>query len=109
MGFQATPYTVTTALMVAFALFVIYVRMKNWLDSNVPLFFYVILIIYMRSVGGLVPLWLIMAGFGLTMLLRFEFMNQGFARVVAFFTTGTLCLIIYVYLTEVFGDGQAPF
>jgi len=96
MGFQATPYTVTTALMVAFALFVIYVRMKNWLDSNVPLFFYVILIIYMRSVGGLVPLWLIMAGFGLTMLLRFEFMNPLFTKSVKFLEICALGGMIYL-------------
>ena len=53
--------------------------------------------------------YLLYVGLIFALLLRFEFMNQGFARVVAFFTTGTLCLIIYVYLTEVFGDGQAPF
>ena len=76
MGFRATPYTVTTALMVAFALLVIYVRMKNWLDSNVPLYFYIILIVYMRAVDGTVPVWLICRV--RPAMLRFEFMNHFF-------------------------------
>ena len=96
MGFRATPYTVTTALMVAFALLVIYVRMKNWLDSNVPLYFYVILIVYMRAVDGTVPVWLIVAGFGLTMLLRFEFLNPFFTKSVKFLEICALSGMIYL-------------
>jgi len=82
--------------MVAFAVFVIYVRMKNWLDSNVPLFFYVILVVYMRGVDGNVPLWLIMAGFGLTMLLRFEFLNPFFTRSVKFLEICALSGMVYL-------------
>jgi hypothetical protein len=96
MGYQATPYTVTTALMVAFALFVIYVRVKNWLDSNVPLFFYVILIVYMQAVDGIVPVWLIMAGFGLTMLLRFEFLNPFLTKSVKFLEICALVGMVYL-------------
>ncbi|HTS46446.1 MAG TPA: hypothetical protein VMH05_00795 [Bryobacteraceae bacterium] len=96
MGFRATPYTVTTALMVAFALLVIYVRMKNWLDSNVPLYFYVILIVYMRAVDGTVPVWLIVAGFALTMLLRFEFLNPFFTKSVKFLEICALGGMIYL-------------
>ncbi len=72
-----TPITVTTALMVAFALFVIYMRIKNWLDSNVPIFFYVILIVVHASRWtAIVPLWLMLAGIRpWAMVLRFEFMN----------------------------------
>jgi hypothetical protein len=73
---------VTTALIVAFALFIIYTRLKNWLDSNVPIFFYVILIAYMKAVEGTVPLWLMLAAFALALVLRFEFMNVTFARIV---------------------------
>src|SRR5271170_8509549 len=101
MAFQATPYTVTTALMVAFAVFVIYVRMKNWLDSNVPLIFYLILVIYMRSVDGIVPLWLILAGFGLTMVLRFEFMNPTLTKSVKFLEICALSGMIYLAMRMV--------
>src|SRR5579862_1706807 len=87
--------TVTTALIVAFALFVIYTRFKNWLDSNVPIFFYVILIAFMKSVEGDVPLWLMLTGFALALVLRFEFMNVTFARVVKVFELCALGAIIY--------------
>jgi hypothetical protein len=29
--------------------------------------------------------------------------------VIAFFATSSLCVIVYVFLSEVFGDGSAPF
>jgi hypothetical protein len=87
--------TVTTALIVAFALFVIYTRFKNWLDSNVPIFFYVILIAYIKSVDGTVPLWLMLTAFALGLVLRFEFMNVTFARVVKVFELCALGAIIY--------------
>ncbi|HLH00793.1 MAG TPA: hypothetical protein VKX49_31085 [Bryobacteraceae bacterium] len=96
MGFQATPYTVTTALMVAFALFVIYIRSKNWLDSNVPLFFYVLMIMYMRAVDGIVPMWLMLAGLALTLLLRFEFMNPSLTKSVKFLEFCALAAMIYL-------------
>ena len=86
---------VTTALIVAFALFVIYTRLKNWLDSNVPIFFYVILIAYMKAVEGTVPLWLMLAAFALALVLRFEFMNVTFARIVKIAELCALGAIIY--------------
>jgi hypothetical protein len=59
MNFTANAYTVTTALLVAFAFFVIYIRLKNWLQSNIPIFFYIILIAYMGSMDDSVSFWLI--------------------------------------------------
>ena len=87
--------TVTTALIVAFALFVIYTRLKNWLDSNVPIFFYVILIAYIKAVEGTVPLWLMLTAFALALVLRFEFMNVTFARIVKIVELCALGAIIY--------------
>jgi hypothetical protein len=95
---------VTTALIVAFALFVIYTRLKNWLDSNVPIFFYVVLIAYMKSVDGSVPLWLMLTGFGLSLVLRFEFMNVTFARVVKVLELCALGGIIYLCIRMILFD-----
>ena len=88
--------SVTTALIVAFAVFVIYTRLKNWLDSNVPIFFYVILIAYMKSIDGSVPLWLMLTAFALALVLRFEFMNVTFARIVKGLELCALGGIIYL-------------
>jgi len=89
-------FSVTTALMVAFAAFVAYIRMKNWLDSNVPIFFYVLMLAYARYFGdNKVPLTLILIGFALTLLLRFEFMSQFFINVVKALEYAALAAIIY--------------
>jgi hypothetical protein len=96
MGFQATPYTVTTALLVAFALFIIYVRIKNWMDSNVPLFFYVLMLAYMRAVDGSVPLWLIFSGFAMTLFLRFEFINPFLTKAVKYLEICALGAMVYL-------------
>ncbi|HWY48113.1 MAG TPA: hypothetical protein VNX70_12060 [Bryobacteraceae bacterium] len=103
MGLKSDALTVTTALIVAFALFVIYTRLKNWLDSNVPIFFYVILIAFMKSVDGTVPLWLMLAAFALGLVLRFEFMNVTFARVVKVFELCALGAIIYFCVQMILG------
>jgi hypothetical protein len=93
--------SVTTVLMAALALYVMYTRLKNWLESNVPIFFYVFLIIYMRAVDGSVPLWLSLAGMCCALILRFEFMNEFFIRVVKFLEFAVLAVIIYLCVTMV--------
>jgi hypothetical protein len=104
MAFKSDALTVTTALIIAFALFVIYTRFKNWLDSNVPIFFYVILIAFMKSVDGEVPLWLMLTGFALALVLRFEFMNVTFARIVKVFELIALGAIIYICIRMILFD-----
>lgn len=93
--------SVTTALMAAFALFVIYTRLRNWLESNVPLLFYIALIAYMKAVDGSVPLWLSLAGLGCALLLRFEFINELLIKVVKFIEIAILAAIIYLCVTMV--------
>jgi len=92
---------VTTILMAALAVYVMYTRLKNWLDSNVPILYYVFLIIYVRAVDGDVPIWLSLAGMGCALILRFEFMNEIFTRVVKFIEFGVLSVIIYLCVTMV--------
>lgn len=95
MGFTSTPLTVTTALLVAFAAFVIFIYVKNWLDSNIPIMFYVVTIAYMKAVEGTVPFWLSAAGLGLALMLRFEFMNASVTRFMKFLEICALAAIIY--------------
>ena len=74
--------------MAALAVYVMYTRLKNWLESNVPILYYVFLIIYMRQWMADVPLWLSLAGMGCALILRFEFMNEFFTAVVKFIEFG---------------------
>lgn len=93
---MSSTVSVTTGLMAAFALVVVYARLKNWVDSNIPIFFYVAMIIYMRAVDGSVPLWLLLAGLACTLTLRFEFMNNFFIRVLKVIELAVLAGIIYL-------------
>ena len=95
-------FSVTTALLAAFAAFVAYIRSRNWLDSNVPIFFYVCLLAYARFFGdSKIPLWLMLTGFGLTLLLRFEFMSTFFIRIVKVLEYAALALIIYLAIASI--------
>ena len=85
-------------LMMAFAGFVIFTRLRNWLDSNVPIFFYVALLAYQRWAAEIskIPWWLILASFGLGLTMRFEFMNPFFTKIVKFLEICTLAAIVYL-------------
>ena len=87
--------TVTTGLLVAFAILVMFIRTKNWLDSNVPLIFYAIMIAYTRAVDSRVPVLLILIGLGLSLLLRFEFMNNAMTRLIRYLEIVALAGIVY--------------
>ena len=102
MSFTADVFSVTTLLLVAFALFVIYIRTKNWLDSNVPIIYYVAMIIYVKSIDNpRLPLWVVLVGFALGGLLRFEFMNTVFTRIIKALEMLTLAVIIYLSLAMI--------
>jgi uncharacterized membrane protein len=102
MGFTADVFSVTTLLMVAFALFVIYIRIKNWLDSNVPIVYYVLMIVYVRSIDNpRLPLWVVLIGFALGGMLRFEFMNPVFTKIIKALELATLAVIIYLSLAMI--------
>jgi hypothetical protein len=78
----ASSFYVTTALLVVGALFVVYLRIRNWFDTNVPLIYYGIMIVYSNALDGLLQPWVVYFGVVLALLLRFEFMNLQFTRVI---------------------------
>jgi hypothetical protein len=79
---RASSFYVTTALLVVGALFVVYLRIRNWFDTNVPLIYYGIMIVYSNALDGLLQPWVVYFGVVLALLLRFEFMNLQFTRVI---------------------------
>lgn len=91
--------SVTAVLLIGFGLLVMYTQWKNWFHSNLPIIFYVMFFAFMQSVDGIVPFWLMCAGFGLALVLRFEFMNSGFTQVVKFLEIGTLGVMLYLSTT----------
>jgi hypothetical protein len=109
MDYQGTPLNMTTLIVVAIALIGIFMLLRKRYDSNLPLLFYFIALVFTNATDRTVNPILLYTGLGLALLLRFEFMNRGFSKVVAFLATGSMGLIVFVFLAEVFGDGNPPF
>src|ERR1700722_20345846 len=91
--------SVTAVCIIAFGVFIMYTQWKNWFDSYLPLIFYVVFFGFMRSVDGVVPFWLICARFGRTLVLRFEFMNNAWTRVVKYREIAALGVMLYMSTT----------
>ncbi len=106
---DSSPLNMTTLLIAALAIMAVFFLVRKKYDSNLPLFFYFIALVFSNVTDRSVNPYLLYAGMVFALVLRFEFMNPGFAKIIAFFTTCSLCLVIYVYLAEVFGDGTSPF
>ncbi len=109
MDFQGTPLNMTELLVAVLAAVAIIMLMRKKYDSNLPLLFYFVAVLFTNLSDREVNPYLLYGGLAFALLLRFEFMNQGFAKVVAFFATCTMGLTIWVMLHEIFGDGSAPF
>lgn len=91
----AASFNVTTALLVAGALFVVYMRLRNWFDTNIPLLYYGLMIVYTNALDGLLSPWVIYFGIALALLLRFEFMNLQCTRAVKTFELFVLSIIVW--------------
>lgn len=92
--------SVTAVLIIAFGVFVMYTFWKNWFDSNLSVIFYVVFFMFMKGIeAAAVPSWLIITGFGLALVLRFEFMNTGFTRFVKYLELGALGVMLYLSAT----------
>jgi hypothetical protein len=86
-----------------------FLLMKKKYDSNLPLLFYFVALIFTNMTDRSVNPYLMIAGLAFALLLRFEFLNPGFTKIMAGLTTVSMGVIVYVFLVEVFGSGTAPF
>jgi hypothetical protein len=106
---DGTPLNLTTLIVVALAMVGIIMLLRKRYDSNLPLFFYFVVLVFTNSTDRELNPLLLYIGLVFALLLRFEFLNNGFSKVVAFVATGSMSLIAFIFLSEVFGDGSAPF
>jgi hypothetical protein len=109
MAFDGNPLNLTTLLIVALAVLAVVVLLRKRYDSNLPLFFYFVAVVFTNLTDQEINPYLLYTGLAFALLLRFEFLNQGFARVIAFFATGSMFLIILAFLADVFGQGLTLF
>jgi hypothetical protein len=101
MVFDATPTNLTEVLVVALAVVSVIMLMKKRYDSNLPLLFFLTAVLFTTTVDRPIHPYLMYGSLACALLLRFEFMNQAFSRLVAFVTAVGLSMIIYVMMTDV--------
>jgi hypothetical protein len=109
VDFEANSANITELLVALLAVVAMVLLMRKKYDSNLPLLFYAVAIVFTNFSDRSVNPYLLVVGLALALLLRFEFMNPGFTKVVAGLATVSMGVIVYVFLAEVFGSGQAPF
>ena len=97
---QITVYTFTTSLLMIFAVFVLYTRTRNWLESNVPILFYLIMIAWVKSYADRIPALPIYLGLGVALLLRFEFMGKTLIRLLKFAEACVIAAVLYACYTS---------
>ncbi|HEY1758922.1 MAG TPA: hypothetical protein VGG72_26350 [Bryobacteraceae bacterium] len=101
MEFNPTSLNVTEVLVIALAVTAAIFVMRKRYDSNLPLLFYFVLVLFNNmSERGVNP-YLLYTGLIMALLLRFEFMGGIIAKAVAFLTAASLCVIIWLMMAEV--------
>jgi hypothetical protein len=99
----------TTLLVVALAMVAVILMLRKRYDSNIPLLFYLAAVVFLNATDREINPYLLYVGLVSALLLRFEFMGRGFAKFIAFLATSSMCLIIWMFLAQVFGEDLAPF
>jgi hypothetical protein len=109
VDFDANSENITELLVALLAIIAMVLLMKKKYDSNLPLLFYFVALIFTNMTDRSVNPYLLVVGLAFALLLRFEFLNPGFTKIMAGLTTLSLGVIVYVFLVEIFDGGQAPF
>ncbi len=109
MDFASTPVNVSEMLVMVLGVIALYWLFRQKTDSNMPLLFYVAMIIFMTMTDRDFHPYVFYPGLGLALLLRFEFMNTGFAKFIITLEVIALILILWQSVAHIFGPGLALF
>ena len=96
MNFRATNFSVTVLLLIALTIFMAGVRNKKPLDNNWPLIYWILVFLFtLVREEETYNLNIILLGLAAGFLLRFEFMNNFFVRLVKAVEIGVWCYVVY--------------
>jgi hypothetical protein len=101
MIFDATPTNMTEILVVVLAVVGIIMLMRKRYDSNLPLLFYFFALLFTNLFDRPVNPYLMYGSLAFALLLRFEFMNAGFSKFIAFFAATGLCAMVWAMMSDV--------
>jgi len=101
MSFRATPTNVTELLVMCIAVVAVFMLLRKRYDSNLPLLFYFLAVLFTNSVDRQINPAIMYGGLAFCLLLRFEFMGSGISKLVAFLANAGLVLMIWVMMTHI--------
>ena len=101
MYFNPTPTNFTELLVVCLAVVAIIMLLRKRYDSNLPLLFYALAVMFTNAVDRRVHPAILYGGLAFCLLLRFEFMGTGFSKLIAFLANAGLVAMIWVMMTDV--------
>jgi hypothetical protein len=101
MAFDPTPSNMTELLVVALAAVAAIMLLRKKYDSNLPLLFYFAAVVVTNAFDRPVNPYLMYTSLAFALLLRFEFMGTGIAKVVAFLATIGICLVGWAMMQDV--------
>jgi hypothetical protein len=101
MSFNATPTNMTETLVVCLAVVGVIMLLRKRYDSNIPLLFYSLAVMFTNGVDRPIHPAILYGGLVFCLLLRFEFMGSGFSKFVAFLAKVGLVVMIWVMMSDV--------
>ena len=101
MEFNPTSTNVSEVLVIALATVALTMFFRKRYHSNVPLLFYCVAMFFNSLTDRGANPYLMYGGLTLTLLLRFEFLGDGVAKLIGFLAIGTLAGVIVSMLSEV--------
>jgi len=90
-------------LVVLLAVVAVVMVIRKRYHSNLPLLFYLAALVFTNATDRNVNPYLMYSGLTFALLLRFEFMGVGFSKFIAFMTSGALCLVAWIVISDVIG------
>ncbi len=101
MDFNASPTNITEILVVCLAVVSIVMLLKKRYESNVPLLFYSVAVMFTNGADRQVHPAILYGGLLFCLLLRFEFMGGKISKAVAFLANVGLVLMIWSMMSDV--------
>jgi|SRR5580704_10251705 hypothetical protein len=101
MYFNATPTNMTELLVVCIAVVAVIMLLRKRYDSNLPLLFYSLAVLFTNAADRTVHPAILYGGLAFCLLLRFEFMGKRVSKLVAFFANAGLVVMIWVMMSDV--------
>jgi hypothetical protein len=98
---NATPTNMTAILVVCLALVSIVVLLRKRYESNLPLLFYFVAVVFANLFGRPVNPFIMYGGLSFALLLRFEFMGGAVMKIVSFLAVLGLFTMVWAMMSDV--------